>query len=207
MENNSLLSNSIINRSNMSNDYTGQYLRKLPPGYRWLPTDEELVDFLCKKVNIIPMPFHRIHEVDLYRFHPQELTDMYKRVREHDWFFFTSRSRYRLPGGYRPAGDGYWISTGIDMSIPRYRAIPVGYRKSLNYYEGKHPNVAKTKWKMHEYTLLAPSSSTTAGEDQTKMKDWVLCRIYKSRCKSNQDEDQHEEILEEEVDQPRRRST
>lgn len=47
---------------------------QLPPGFRFHPTDEELViHYLKKKVAAAPIPVDIIAEVDLYKFDPWEL--------------------------------------------------------------------------------------------------------------------------------------
>jgi len=46
----------------------------LPPGFRFHPTDEELIlHYLRKKVASIPLPVSIIAEVDIYKFDPWEL--------------------------------------------------------------------------------------------------------------------------------------
>lgn len=46
----------------------------LPPGFRFHPTDEELVvHYLKKKATSAPLPVSIIAEVDLYKFDPWEL--------------------------------------------------------------------------------------------------------------------------------------
>lgn len=47
---------------------------RLPPGFRFHPTDEELVvHYLKKKAASDPLPVTIIAEVDLYKFDPWEL--------------------------------------------------------------------------------------------------------------------------------------
>ncbi|BBH01831.1 NAC domain-containing protein 101 [Prunus dulcis] len=46
----------------------------LPPGFRFHPTDEELVvHYLKKKVTSAPLPVAIIAEIELYKFDPWEL--------------------------------------------------------------------------------------------------------------------------------------
>ena len=46
----------------------------LPPGFRFHPTDEELVvHYLKKKATSLPLPVAIIAEVDLYKYDPWEL--------------------------------------------------------------------------------------------------------------------------------------
>ena len=50
---------------------------QLPPGFRFHPTDEELVvQYLKKKADSVPLPVSIIAEVDLYKFDPWELPSM-----------------------------------------------------------------------------------------------------------------------------------
>lgn len=53
---------------------TGSQQPNLPPGFRFHPTDEELVvHYLKKKASSAPLPVAIIAEVDLYKFDPWEL--------------------------------------------------------------------------------------------------------------------------------------
>lgn len=46
----------------------------LPPGFRFHPTDEELVvHYLCRKVSYQCLPVPIIAEVDLYKYNPWQL--------------------------------------------------------------------------------------------------------------------------------------
>ncbi|KAB8825666.1 hypothetical protein FH972_026747 [Carpinus fangiana] len=48
----------------------------LPPGFRFHPTDEELIlHYLCKKVASTPLPVSIIAEVDIYKSDPWDLPD------------------------------------------------------------------------------------------------------------------------------------
>ncbi|KAJ9174966.1 hypothetical protein P3X46_013558 [Hevea brasiliensis] len=179
-----------------------KYVNSLPVGYRFAPHDDELIlDYLLKKIKKLPLPRNRIHEVDLYKYSPRKLTEIYKlnRARESEWYFFTAREK-KYPNGSRPnrsAGDGFWKPTGTDKAIPNNKN-PVGFRKSLDYYSGKQGEGSKTDWKMHEY-LLNPKlvSSTTTSRLKNPLQpmlldEWVLCKIYKTqaeRKKNNNDED------------------
>lgn len=46
----------------------------LPPGFRFFPTDEELiVHYLSKRASSLPLPVSIIAEVDIYKFDPWDL--------------------------------------------------------------------------------------------------------------------------------------
>ncbi|KAH1144389.1 hypothetical protein GLYMA_12G221500v4 [Glycine max] len=148
----------------------------LPPGFRFYPTDEELlVQYLCRKVAGHHFSLPIIAEIDLYKFDPWVLPS--KAIfGEKEWYFFSPRDR-KYPNGSRPnrvAGSGYWKATGTDKIITT-EGRKVGIKKALVFYIGKAPKGTKTNWIMHEYRLLDSSRKNTG----TKLDDWVLCRIYK----------------------------
>lgn len=148
----------------------------LPPGFRFYPTDEELlVQYLCKKVAGHHFPLQIIGDIDLYSFDPWVLPGK-AMFGEKEWYFFSPRDR-KYPNGSRPnrvAGSGYWKATGTDKIITT-EGRKVGIKKALVFYVGKAPKGTKTNWIMHEYRLL--ESSRRHGS--SKLDDWVLCRIYK----------------------------
>ncbi|KAL6527750.1 hypothetical protein OROMI_029561 [Orobanche minor] len=165
-----------------------------PPGYRFMPTDKELiVGYLRKKANNEPIPQSEISEVNLYRFTPKFLTENYPPVGNKEWYFFTMRDR-RYPNGNRPkrsveGGIGWWKATGGDKLI-RSNGKIIGKKKVLVFYYGKNKSsVEKTNWIMHEYKLDNPS--TTPSSNNTRLDDWVLCRIYERNNKKRKDIDDH----------------
>ncbi|OIV91765.1 hypothetical protein TanjilG_26618 [Lupinus angustifolius] len=163
----------------------------LPPGFRFHPTDEELVvQYLKKKATSVPIPVAIIAEIDLYKFDPWELPSK-ATFGEQEWYFFTTRDR-KYPNGARPnraATSGYWKATGTDKPIlASNRNQKVGVKKALVFYGGKPPKGVKTNWIMHEYRLAdnpskPPSLIVDPGhnteKNASKLDDWVLCRIYK----------------------------
>ena len=51
---------------------------QLPPGFRFHPSDEELiVHYLKNKMTSNPLPASIIAEIDLYKFNPWELPSLY----------------------------------------------------------------------------------------------------------------------------------
>ncbi|CAL9220960.1 unnamed protein product [Arabidopsis halleri] len=150
----------------------------LPPGFRFYPTDEELmVEYLCRKAAGHDFSLQLIAEIDLYKFDPWVLPSK-ALFGEKEWYFFSPRDR-KYPNGSRPnrvAGSGYWKATGTDKVIST-EGRRVGIKKALVFYIGKAPKGTKTNWIMHEYRLIEPSRRNGS----TKLDDWVLCRIYKKQ--------------------------
>nr|URH24718.1 NAC38 [Picea wilsonii] len=159
---------------------------QLPPGFRFHPTDEELIlHYLKKKASSSPLPVPIIAEIDLYKFDPWELPGKAS-FGEREWYFFSPRDR-KYPNGARPnraAASGYWKATGTDKPIvlSESTAIPLGVKKALVFYRGRPPKGIKTSWIMHEYRLTDSGTSTTGlRKGSMRLDDWVLCRIYKKK--------------------------
>lgn len=152
----------------------------LPPGFRFHPTDEELVmHYLCRKCAAHPISVPIIAEIDLYKFDPWELPAM-ALYGEKEWYFFSPRDR-KYPNGSRPnraAGTGYWKATGADKPIGKPKAQ--GIKKALVFYAGKAPKGIKTNWIMHEYRL-ANVDRSAGKRTNLRLDDWVLCRIYNKK--------------------------
>ncbi|XP_004301620.1 PREDICTED: protein CUP-SHAPED COTYLEDON 2 [Fragaria vesca subsp. vesca] len=157
----------------------------LPPGFRFHPTDEELITFyLASKVYNGAFCGVDIAEVDLNRCEPWELPDVAK-MGDKEWYFFSLRDR-KYPTGLRTnraTGAGYWKATGKDKEV--YSASSgalLGMKKTLVFYKGRAPRGQKTKWVMHEYRLDGDFSSYR----HTCKDEWVICRTHnKSGDKKN----------------------
>ncbi|KAG8369301.1 hypothetical protein BUALT_Bualt15G0137100 [Buddleja alternifolia] len=157
----------------------------LPPGFRFHPTDEELITFyLASKVFNGTFCGVQIAEVDLNRCEPWELPEVAK-MGEREWYFFSLRDR-KYPTGLRTnraTGAGYWKATGKDREVystnnsysssGAAEAVLLGMKKTLVFYKGRAPRGEKTKWVMHEYRLDGHFSSR-----HTCKEEWVICRIF-----------------------------
>ncbi|CAI0560467.1 unnamed protein product [Linum tenue] len=128
----------------------------LPPGFRFHPTDEELIShYLYNKVIDINFSCIAIGDVDLNKSEPWELPYEGKaKMGEKEWYFFCIRDR-KYPTGVRTnraTEAGYWKATGKDKEIYRGKCL-VGMKKTLVFYKGRAPKGEKTNWVMHEYRL------------------------------------------------------
>ncbi|XP_068649249.1 protein CUP-SHAPED COTYLEDON 3-like [Aristolochia californica] len=147
----------------------------LPPGFRFHPTDEELITFyLASKVFNGAFCGVDIAEVDLNRCEPWELPDIAK-MGEREWYFFSLRDR-KYPTGLRTnraTVAGYWKATGKDREVySASNGALLGMKKTLVFYKGRAPRGEKTKWVMHEYRLDGDFAYR-----QSFKEEWVICRI------------------------------
>lgn len=155
---------------------------ELPPGFRFHPTDEELIShYLSKKVADVAFDARAIGEVDLNRVEPWDLPWRAK-MGEKEWYFFCVRDR-KYPTGLRTnraTEAGYWKATGKDKEISKGRTL-VGMKKTLVFYKGRAPKGEKSNWVMHEYRLEGKYSPYNL--PKTAMNEWVICRVLnKSSC-------------------------
>ncbi|GAV76722.1 LOW QUALITY PROTEIN: NAM domain-containing protein, partial [Cephalotus follicularis] len=144
---NSYNDNMVVYSSNYSDvnygDVTNnEYFKSFPEGYRFQPSDIELiVHYLKNKIEGAPLPPNRIHVIDLYLYSPEVLTERFKLLldRETEWYFLTRRKKY--PNGKRPdrrTCNRYWKLTGINKDIKNGNQM-IGHKRSLDFNEGKHP--------------------------------------------------------------------
>ncbi|KAL6197020.1 hypothetical protein ACLB2K_032633 [Fragaria x ananassa] len=159
------------------------------PGYRFHPTDEELVRFyLRRKVENKPIRLELIKLIDIYKYDPWDLPKASGLVGEKEWYFFCRRGK-KYRNSIRPnrvTKSGFWKATGIDKpvySVGGEFQTCIGLKKSLVYYRGSAGKGTKTDWMMHEFRLPATNPSTGAHsniKDITEEAEvWTLCRILK----------------------------
>ncbi|XP_015883764.1 NAC domain-containing protein 54 [Ziziphus jujuba] len=150
----------------------------LPPGFRFHPTDEELVNYYLKrKISGQEIELDIIPEVDLYKCEPWELAEKsFLPSRDPEWYFFGPRDR-KYPNGFRTnraTRAGYWKSTGKDRRVTS-QSRAIGMKKTLVYYRGRAPQGIRTDWVMHEYRL-----DDKECEDNSGIQDsYALCRVFK----------------------------
>ncbi|KAM7279159.1 hypothetical protein ACFE04_006293 [Oxalis oulophora] len=155
----------------------------LPPGFRFHPTDEELITYyLLKKVIDSNFSGRAIAEVDLNKCEPWELPGKAK-MGEKEWYFFSLRDR-KYPTGLRTnraTEAGYWKATGKDREIYSSKTSSlVGMKKTLVFYKGRAPKGEKSNWVMHEYRLdgkFAYHYLSGSSKDE-----WVISRVFRKSC-------------------------
>ncbi|KAI4333256.1 hypothetical protein L6164_018089 [Bauhinia variegata] len=151
----------------------------LPPGFRFHPTDEELVAYyLERKITGRTIELEIIPEVDLYKCEPWDLPDKsFLPSKDMEWYFYSPRDR-KYPNGSRTnraTRAGYWKATGKDRPVHSQKR-PVGMKKTLVYYRGRAPHGIRTNWVMHEYRLI----ESVPGTASSSLKDsYSLCRVFK----------------------------
>ncbi|XP_010271607.1 PREDICTED: NAC domain-containing protein 90-like isoform X2 [Nelumbo nucifera] len=147
-------------------------MEDVPPGFRFYPTEEELVSFyLYNKLEGIGPDLERVIPiVDIYELDPWQLPQVSGELCHGDpeqWFFFSPRQEREARGGRpnRTTNSGYWKATGSPGLVYSSGNRIIGLKKTMVFYKGKAPTGTKTKWKMNEYRATqgeATSSSSAA---------------------------------------------
>ncbi|XP_021299854.1 putative NAC domain-containing protein 94 [Herrania umbratica] len=156
------------------------------PGFRFHPTDEELVGFYLKrKIQQRPLSIELIKQLDIYKYDPWDLPKL-ATTGEKEWYFYCPRDR-KYRNSARPnrvTGAGFWKATGTDRPIYSSDGTKcIGLKKSLVFYKGRAAKGVKTDWMMHEFRL--PSLTDSAPPKRFLDKSlpandsWAICRIFK----------------------------
>ncbi|XP_052292022.1 NAC domain-containing protein 83-like [Citrus sinensis] len=153
----------------------------MPTGFRFNPTDEELIEFLFRKLSGQEMQLYGdfIVERNLYELDPHHLQwDYNVALSTNERFYFCLREN----DSREVSGLGWWRATGrVKKVYANYNnQTLVGFKRPLTFHRfsrdephdprTKRNKAIKTNWIMHEYSL---ESYTT---------DWRLCKIkYKGK--------------------------
>ncbi|KAF9626147.1 hypothetical protein IFM89_031274 [Coptis chinensis] len=157
------------------------------PGFRFHPTDEELVGFYLKrKIQHRSLPIELIKQLDIYKHDPWDLPKELATTGEKEWYFYCPRDR-KYRNSARPnrvTGAGFWKATGTDRPIYSSEGNKcIGLKKSLVFYRGRAAKGIKTDWMMHEFRLPSVTESTPPKRPIDKSypanDSWAICRIFK----------------------------
>ncbi|KAL2553055.1 NAC domain-containing protein 82 [Forsythia ovata] len=148
----------------------------LPPGFRFHPTDVELVMYYLKKKVMGKRPhFEAIAEVNIYKFSPWDLPDKScLKSKDLEWFFFCPREKKYACGLRMKRGteNGFWKTTGKDRPV-HYNENVVGMVRTLVFHLGHAPKGQRTDWVIYEYRILDEQLAADGLQDM-----YVLCKVF-----------------------------
>ncbi|KAL0800593.1 hypothetical protein Bca101_055768 [Brassica carinata] len=139
-------------------------------GFRFIPTDEEIVDYYLRLKNLGGSTSSHVDEaistVDICKFEPRELPAKSRREsRDQVWYYF-GRKENKYNRGERQSrktNSGFWKKTGETAKIFRKRGNgeQIGEKRVLVFQSSG--SKTKSDWAMHEYvaTFLPPADQTT----------------------------------------------
>ncbi|KAK8639413.1 hypothetical protein V6N13_137794 [Hibiscus sabdariffa] len=157
----------------------------LVKGFRFHPTDEELIEYLHIKTFDRDSLVQVIAEIqDICEFEPWELPGRSAlQTGDRLWYFmYPPKYKYRNSKLIsRTTLEGYWKPTGNARKIINSETrSEIGSKKTLVFYKGQcnNKNKNKTSWVMHEYELNA-----TVETDQP----FKLCKLKEKVGQSSRD--------------------
>ncbi|KAM4094740.1 hypothetical protein ACB094_06G216900 [Castanea mollissima] len=156
--------------------YSETGLESIPVGYRFQPTEEELLGHYLrlKMQGGNDYDVRAIGEVNIYNYEPWDLPGLSKiKSDDQDWFFFCARE-IKYPNSNRSnrmTKKGYWKITCQDRDIKaRGTKNVIGTKKTLVFHEGRVKKGVKTPWYIYQYQPV-----TFHPHEQA----FVLCRLFK----------------------------
>ncbi|KAK6942574.1 NAC domain [Dillenia turbinata] len=156
-----------------------------PPGFRFYPTEEELVSFYLQHKlqgtrgeeldRVIPV-------LNIYDFNPWDLPRERSINDPEQWFFFIPRQEREARGGRpnRLTTMGYWKATGSPGIVYSCTNRAIGGKKTMVFYMGRTPQGQKTDWKMNEYRAIAGEVASSSEAPLQFRREFSVCRVYKS---------------------------
>ncbi|KAJ0085736.1 hypothetical protein Patl1_07823 [Pistacia atlantica] len=145
----------------------------MPPGFRFHPTEEELVGYyLNRKINSLKIDLDVIIDIDLYKIEPWDIQARCNLGydEQNEWYFFSHKDR-KYPTGTRTnraTAAGFWKATGRDKAVLSKNKV-IGMRKTLVFYKGRAPNGRKSDWIMHEYRLQTSENGPPQAKGQINL--------------------------------------
>ncbi|KAL4622023.1 hypothetical protein ACB092_06G267300 [Castanea dentata] len=156
--------------------YSETGLESIPVGYRFHPTEEELLGHYLrlKMQGGNDYDVRAIGEVNIYNYEPWDLPGLSKiQSDDQEWFFFCARE-IKYPNSNRSnrmTKKGYWKITCQDRYIKaRGTKNVIGTKKTLVFHEGRVKKGSRTPWVIYQYQPV-----TFHPHEQA----FVLCRLFK----------------------------
>ncbi|XP_039045755.1 NAC domain-containing protein 41-like isoform X1 [Hibiscus syriacus] len=152
----------------------------MPIGFRFQPTDEELVvHYLKRKALCLPLPASVIPEFDVLQTDPWSLPA--GDWKENKYFFSTRKDSDSTKKCKRVDGSGYWKPIGKEKQILASGTtnVVVGMRKAFIFCEGKCSNGTENRWLVHQYRLV--DSVATLDSPQITIGDWLVFRLFQGK--------------------------
>ncbi|KAL0406776.1 UNVERIFIED_CONTAM: protein CUP-SHAPED COTYLEDON 2 [Sesamum latifolium] len=152
----------------------------LPPGFRFHPTDEELISYyLLKKVLDSSFTTRAITQVDLNKSDPWNLPGTESEDGRERMVLLQPAGQEIPDGGEGEQGDGRRVLEGDGErqgGVQLEDVVAGGDEENPSFLQGRAPKGEKTNWVMHEYRLqgkLAYHHLSPNSQDE-----WVISRVF-----------------------------
>nr|GMD29950.1 NAC domain-containing protein 90-like [Ipomoea batatas]GMD35016.1 NAC domain-containing protein 90-like [Ipomoea batatas]GMD36726.1 NAC domain-containing protein 90-like [Ipomoea batatas] len=145
-------------------------MEDMPVGFRFYPTEEELVSFYLGNKLRGERP-----DIGL-------LAGVASYGDDEQWFYFMPGPENIARGGKpnRLTTEGYWKATGCPSLVFSINNRVIGEKRTMVFYTGRAPNGTKTEWKINEYKAVHGAASASAPLSDLELRqEFSLCRLYK----------------------------
>ncbi|XP_030459095.1 NAC domain-containing protein 16-like isoform X2 [Syzygium oleosum] len=159
----------------------------LPVGYRFHPTDEELVNYYLRRqiLGYKDDPCIIPETPSVHKFDPWHLPGLFRersivRSQEAEWWFlsrllFKTRNSSKYD---RQTPSGHWKTTGQEKKINAKGTNKlIGTMRNLVFIENEGSSATETVWVMHEYHL----HDCNFGANFLDQQRFVLCHLINKR--------------------------
>ncbi|MCL7040907.1 hypothetical protein MKW94_009675 [Papaver nudicaule] len=156
----------------------------VPIGFKFKPTDKELVSLYLKEKIEHPDQFRVpcMPDTNIYDFHPENLLNTHGFTEGNkDAYFFSSREKKHGHGtrANRIVKDdsGFWCISQAKKPVLADDGSTIGHKSGLVFYNGKKKTKGtKTKWLMQEFEISEHEPKIQCS--RMKSYDRVICHIY-----------------------------
>ncbi|XP_059641372.1 NAC transcription factor NAM-2-like [Cornus florida] len=162
---------------------------KIPIGYKFHPTDEELIHYLSCKANEEPLPCQGVVN-DVFDLYSKEPSELFEGSEEKILYFFTKLKKKHEKGSRinRVTRIGNWkgqdkakdIKDGGTGNAEGEERV-IGMKRNFTYYVKSDPK--KSGWSMTEYNLGGTNLK------RAKIKDYVISQIKRQKQTEKEKED------------------
>ncbi|XP_044478520.1 NAC domain-containing protein 104-like [Mangifera indica] len=154
----------------------------LPPGFRFLPTDEELIlHFLYRKASLLPCHPNIIPDLVPFFHDPWQLNGK-ALCSGNQWYFFSQVMEKRV------SENGYWKDLNFELPIFSSAGKKIGVKKHFSFFTGEAPSGVEIGWNLQEYHLCNFAFNYSSFKRKRNRKldfcKWVLCRVYERKNNS-----------------------
>ncbi|KAM3383521.1 NAC domain-containing protein 2-like [Capsicum galapagoense] len=183
-------------------EYDPEWKKKLPIGFHFIPTDEELNTYLKLKSCGGKIPHGIFTDLDIYKHEPHELRGLAEKHWDDRMYFFTLSRRKNDTGTRleRKTPKGVWKASQARKNLSNNEKfgnirnkdvtgddVQIGTKTSLVYWESK---TTKTSWLMSEYRFPDElHHQPVSNEIKDKSFELTLNVIYYNGTKKNNDDD------------------
>ncbi|KAM1140981.1 hypothetical protein ACFX19_041704 [Malus domestica] len=177
--------------SSTATSTTGQSVPDMVLAIRFHPTEEEMADFLWKKMKgHNSQACHSLPVIDVCKFEPWDLPERMfpdTRYQAKAWYSF-SQPDYKYinsPRCNRITEKGFWKITGKPRDISSTHVTCK--KRTLTFYKGRVSKSERTGWVMHEYYFTKPKQGSNTSQGRDPLRDFVLYRLKKKPANSMSD--------------------